>query len=288
MAYLANPSETKRIIEHFGFSFKKKFGQNFLVDENIVRKIVNVAGVKREDGVMEIGPGIGTMTQILCEEAKRVLAVEIDEKLIDVLNFTLEDYDNVNVINKDILKCNLSEFSIEYNNGEAFRLVANLPYYITTPIIMGLLEANSAAGGGLLKSITVMIQKEVAERLSAKPGTKEYGALTLAIQYYTKPRILMSVPASCFMPRPNVDSAVIGLEIYKEPPLKAKDEKKLFSLIKSAFAQRRKTFINSVGSVTSYDKEKLREGLALIGKTENVRGEVLTLEEFITLSDFLG
>ncbi len=288
MAYLANPSETKRIIEHFGFSFKKKFGQNFLVDENIVRKIVNVAGVKREDGVMEIGPGIGTMTQILCEEAKRVLAVEIDEKLIDVLNFTLEDYDNVNVINKDILKCNLSELSIEYNNGEAFRLVANLPYYITTPIIMGLLEANSAAGGGLLKSITVMIQKEVAERLSAKPGTKEYGALTLAIQYYTKPRILMSVPASCFMPRPNVDSAVIGLEIYKEPPLKAKDEKKLFSLIKSAFAQRRKTFINSVGSVTSYDKEKLREGLALIGKTENVRGEVLTLEEFITLSDFLG
>lgn len=288
MAYLANPSETKRIIEHFGFSFKKKFGQNFLVDENIVRKIVNVAGVKREDGVMEIGPGIGTMTQILCEEAKRVLAVEIDEKLIDVLNFTLEDYDNVNVINKDILKCNLSELSIEYNNGEAFRLVANLPYYITTPIIMGLLEANSAAGGGLLKSITVMIQKEVAERLSAKPGTKEYGALTLTIQYYTKPRILMSVPASCFMPRPNVDSAVIGLEIYKEPPLKAKDEKKLFSLIKSAFAQRRKTFINSVGSVTSYDKEKLREGLALIGKTENVRGEVLTLEEFITLSDFLG
>lgn len=288
MAYLANPSETKRIIEQFGFSFKKKFGQNFLVDENIVRKIVNVAGVKREDGVMEIGPGIGTMTQILCEEAKRVLAVEIDEKLIDVLNFTLEDYDNVNVINKDILKCNLSELSREYNKGEAFRLVANLPYYITTPIIMGLLEANSAAGGGLLKSITVMIQKEVAERLSAKPGTKEYSALTLAIQYYTKPRILMSVPASCFMPRPNVDSAVIGLEIYKEPPLKAKDEKKLFSLIKSAFAQRRKTFINSVGSVTSYDKEKLREGLALIGKTENVRGEVLTLEEFITLSDFLG
>lgn len=288
MAYLANPSETKRIIEHFGFSFKKKFGQNFLIDENIVRKIVNVSGVKREDGVMEIGPGIGTMTQGLCEEAKRVLAVEIDEKLIDVLRFTLEDYDNVNVINKDILKCNLSELSREYNNGEAFRLVANLPYYITTPIIMGLLEENSASGGGLLKSITVMIQKEVAERLSAKPGTKEYGALTLAIQYYTKARILMSVPASCFMPRPNVDSAVIGLEIYKEPPLKAKDEKKLFSLIKSAFAQRRKTFINSVGSVTSYDKEKLREGLALIGKTENIRGEVLTLEEFITLSDFLG
>ena len=287
MAYLANPSETKRIIERFGFSFKKKFGQNFLVDENIVRKIVHVAGVTKEDSVMEIGPGIGTMTQVLCEEAKKVLAVEIDEKLIDVLNFTLEEYSNVNVINKDILKCNLSELSREYNNGEAFRLVANLPYYITTPIIMGLLEAN-AESGGLLESITVMIQKEVAERILAKPGTKDYGTLTLAIQYYTKASMLMSVPASCFMPRPNVDSAVIGLEIYKEPPFKAKDEKKLFSLIKSAFAQRRKTFINSVGSVTSYDKDRLREGLALIGKSENIRGEILTLEEFIILSDFLG
>ncbi|MBS4900198.1 MAG: 16S rRNA (adenine(1518)-N(6)/adenine(1519)-N(6))-dimethyltransferase RsmA [Clostridiales bacterium] len=288
MAYLAHPSETKRIIEHFGFSFKKKFGQNFLIDENIVRKIVHEAGVTGEDGVMEIGPGIGTMTQVLCEEAKRVMAVEIDNKLIDVLNFTLEDYDNVTIINQDILKCDLASLVKEYNNGEPFKLVANLPYYITTPIIMGLLEANAKAGGGLLSSITVMIQKEVAERLSASPGTKDYGALTLAIQYYTDAKMLMTVPATCFMPRPNIDSAVIGLQIYKEPPVRARDERKLFSLIKAAFSQRRKTFINSVGSVTSYDKDKLREGLALIGKDENVRGEVLTLQEFITLSDHLN
>ena len=287
MNIIATPSSTKEILDRFGFSFKKKFGQNFLIDENVVRKIVRISGVTVDDTVLEIGPGIGTMTQILAEEAGNVLAVEIDTKLIPVLEFTLADCPNVTVINNDILKCNLKELSDSYNSEKPFKVVANLPYYITTPIIMGLLEENAVQNKKLLSSITVMIQKEVAERITATPGTKEYGALSLAVEYYTKPSFLMNVPANVFMPRPGVDSAVIGLEILKEPPVDVKDEKKLFRLIKAAFAQRRKTFINSVSGVLNVDKSVLRDALAAIDRGESVRGEVLTLEEFAKLSDFI-
>ncbi len=290
MAYLASPSETKKVMDMFGFSFKKKFGQNFLIDENIVRKIVHCAGITKDDTVLEIGPGIGTMTQILCEEAEKVLAVEIDSGLMDILTFTLKDYDNVTVINNDILKCDLYALAKEYNNNRPFKVVANLPYYITSPIIMGLLENNNRSVTGdrsLFESVTVMIQKEVAERINADPGTKNYGTLSLAIEYYSKPSYEMTVPASVFMPRPNVDSAVIKLDIYKEPPIQAADEKKLFSLIKAAFAQRRKTFVNTVSAVSGYDKERLRQALTFVGKDENARGETLTLEEFVKISDYL-
>lgn len=285
MDSIANPSATKELLDRFGFSFKKRFGQNFLIDENVVRKIVRLSGVTKNDTVLEIGPGIGTMTQILSEEAGGVIAVEIDSKLMEVLDYTLQDRKNVKVINADILKCSLREMSAEYAGGGRFRVVANLPYYITTPIIMGLLEENAAQDKSLIESITVMIQKEVADRINAKPGTKDYGALSLAIEYYTQPSLLMNVPASVFMPRPNVDSAVIGLEILEKPPVKVKDEKKLFTLIRAAFAQRRKTFVNSVSGVMSIEKDMLREALSFTGHDENIRGEMLTLEEFAIISD---
>ena len=283
MNYLANPTETKAVLQRFGFDIKKKYGQNFLIDENTVRKIVLKAGVTKEDTVLEIGPGIGTMTQILCEESKKVVAVEIDSKLIPVLSETLSMFDNVTVINEDVLKCDIREISKVYNEGMALKVVANLPYYITTPIIMGLLE-NYA---DIIESVTVMIQKEVADRINARPGTKDYGALTLATEYYASVSKVADVSASCFIPRPNVDSSVIRLDIYKERPVKVRDERLLFKLIRAAFAQRRKTMVNSVSAVTDFSKEEIKEALCLIGKSENIRGEVLSLEEFAALSDRL-
>lgn len=282
MAYLSNPTETKAVLDMFGFSFAKKYGQNFLIDGNIVSNIVKNAGITKEDTVLEIGPGIGTMTQVLCEQAKNVIAVEIDKRLIDVLTFTLRDYDNVTVINSDILKCNIEELCKQYSSNGRLKVVANLPYYITTPIIMELLEKNN---NSVIESITVMIQKEVAERLGAEPGNKDYGAITLSINYYSDANIVMTVPASCFMPRPNVDSAVIRMDIYDKPPVATKDEAKMFKVIKAAFSQRRKTLVNSVSSSTDIAKETILKSLNEMGLSESVRGETLSLEQFAELSD---
>lgn len=282
MAYLSNPTETKAVLDMFGFSFAKKYGQNFLIDGNIVSNIVKNAGITKEDTVLEIGPGIGTMTQVLCEQAKNVIAVEIDKRLIDVLTFTLRDYDNVTVINSDILKCNIEELCKQYSSNGRLKVVANLPYYITTPIIMELLEKNN---NSVIESITVMIQKEVAERLGAEPGNKDYGAITLSINYYSDANIVMTVPASCFMPRPNVDSAVIRMDIYDKPPVATKDEVKMFKVIKTAFSQRRKTLVNSVSSSTDIAKETILKSLNEMGLSESVRGETLSLEQFAELSD---
>ena len=282
MAYLSNPTETKAVLDMFGFSFAKKYGQNFLIDGNIVSNIVKNAGITKEDTVLEIGPGIGTMTQVLCEQAKNVIAVEIDKRLINVLTFTLRDYDNVTVINSDILKCNIEELCKQYSSNGRLKVVANLPYYITTPIIMELLEKNN---NSVIESITVMIQKEVAERLGAEPGNKDYGAITLSINYYSDANIVMTVPASCFMPRPNVDSAVIRMDIYDKPPVATKDEVKMFKVIKAAFSQRRKTLVNSVSSSTDIAKETILKSLNEMGLSESVRGETLSLEQFAELSD---
>lgn len=282
MAYLSNPTETKAVLDMFGFSFAKKYGQNFLIDGNIVSNIVKNAGITKEDTVLEIGPGIGTMTQVLCEQAKNVIAVEIDKRLIDVLTFTLRDYDNVTVINSDILKCNIEELCKQYSSNGRLKVVANLPYYITTPIIMELLEKNN---NSVIESITVMIQKEVAERLEAEPGNKDYGAITLSINYYSDANIVMTVPASCFMPRPNVDSAVIRMDIYDKPPVATMDEVKMFKVIKAAFSQRRKTLVNSVSSSTDIAKETILKSLNEMGLSESVRGETLSLEQFAELSD---
>lgn len=282
MAYLSNPTETKAVLDMFGFSFAKKYGQNFLIDGNIVSNIVKNAGITKEDTVLEIGPGIGTMTQVLCEQAKNVIAVEIDKRLIDVLTFTLRDYDNITVINSDILKCNIEELCKQYSSNGRLKVVANLPYYITTPIIMELLEKNN---NSVIESITVMIQKEVAERLGAEPGNKDYGAITLSINYYSDANIVMTVPASCFMPRPNVDSAVIRMDIYDKPPVATKDEVKMFKVIKAAFSQRRKTLVNSVSSSTDIAKETILKSLNEMGLSESVRGETLSLEQFAELSD---
>ena len=282
MAYLSNPTETKAVLDMFGFSFAKKYGQNFLIDGNIVSNIVKNAGITKEDTVLEIGPGIGTMTQVSCEQAKNVIAVEIDKRLIDVLTFTLRDYDNVTVINSDILKCNIEELCKQYSSNGRLKVVANLPYYITTPIIMELLEKNN---NSVIESITVMIQKEVAERLGAEPGNKDYGAITLSINYYSDANIVMTVPASCFMPRPNVDSAVIRMDIYDKPPVATKDEVKMFKVIKAAFSQRRKTLVNSVSSSTDIAKETILKSLNEMGLSESVRGETLSLEQFAELSD---
>lgn len=282
MAYLSNPTETKAVLDMFGFSFAKKYGQNFLIDGNIVSNIVKNAGITKEDTVLEIGPGIGTMTQVLCEQAKNVIAVEIDKRLIDVLTFTLRDYDNVTVINSDILKCNIEELCKQYSSNDRLKVVANLPYYITTPIIMELLEKNN---NSVIESITVMIQKEVAERLGAEPGNKDYGAITLSINYYSDANIVMTVPASCFMPRPNVDSAVIRMDIYDKPPVATMDEVKMFKVIKAAFSQRRKTLVNSVSSSTDIAKETILKSLNEMGLSESVRGETLSLEQFAELSD---
>lgn len=283
--HLGNPTNTIEILDKYGFSFQKKFGQNFLIDENVVRKIVREAGVTKDDFVLEVGPGIGTMTQILCEEAREVVAVEIDKKLIPILTKdTLSYYDNVTVINEDILKLDIAKLAKEKNDGKPIKVVANLPYYITTPIIMGLFESGVA-----LDSITIMVQKEVADRMQVGPGTKDYGALSLAVQYYAKPSIVLTVPASCFMPRPNVDSAVIRLERYSQPPVDVKDAHLMFNIIRASFNQRRKTMTNSVVNAgLGITKERLLTALEACGLPVTVRGEALTLEQFAQLANELA
>ena len=264
--------------------FQKRFGQNFLIDGNVVEKIVREAGVTKDDFVLEIGPGIGTMTQYLCEAARAVVAVEIDTNLIPILKDTLAEYNNVDVLNEDILKVNISKLAEEKNNGKPIKVVANLPYYITTPIIMGLFESHVP-----VDNITVMVQKEVADRMQVGPGTKDYGALSLAVQYYAKPEIVANVPPNCFIPRPNVGSAVIRLTRYEEPPVQVKDEKKMFSLIRASFNQRRKTLVNSLGNagLPGITKESASAALEQMGLSPTVRGEALTLEQFAQLSDLI-
>ena len=284
--HLGNPTNTIAVLNRYGFSFQKKFGQNFLIDENVVEKIVRDAGVTKDDFVLEIGPGIGTMTQILCENAREVVAVEIDDKLIPILTEdTLSWYNNVTVIHEDILKLDIVKLANERNGGKPIKVVANLPYYITTPIIMGLFESHVP-----LDSITIMVQKEVADRMQVGPGTKDYGALSLAVQYYAKPQILLNVPASCFMPRPNVDSAVIQLTRYEKPPVEVADEHLMFRLIRASFNQRRKTMTNSVGNSPelSVSKEQMAAALEKCGLSATVRGEALTLEQFAELANVLS
>ncbi len=285
MATLGNPTNTIAVLQKYHFNFQKKFGQNFLVDANILEKIILSADIKSDDCVLEIGPGIGTMTQYLCENAREVVAVEIDKKLIPILKEdTLSSYNNVTIINEDILKVDMNAIVREKNAGKPIKVVANLPYYITTPIIMGLFESHVP-----LESITVMVQKEVAQRMQVGPGTKDYGALSLAVQYYAEPKVMMSVPASCFMPRPNVDSAVIKLTHHEKPPVQVKEEKRMFDIIRAAFNQRRKTLVNSLNNAEglNLNKENILAVLESMGLPATVRGEALTLAQFAYLADFV-
>ena len=287
MATLGNPKETIAILNKYGFNFQKKFGQNFLIDTHVLEKIIRAADITEDDCVLEIGPGIGTMTQYLCENAGKVIAVEIDKNLIPILTEdTLAAYDNVKVINSDVLKLDLKKLAEEENGGRPIKVVANLPYYITTPIIMGLFEA-----GVPLASITVMVQKEVADRMQAGPGSKDYGALSLAVQYYAEPYIAANVPPNCFMPRPNVGSAVIRLTLHGKPPVEVADEKLLFKLIRASFAQRRKTLVNGLTNSPelSFSKEEVTKALEVCGYSPTIRGEALTLQEFAKLANvFVG
>ena len=284
MAYLGIPQNTIAVLQKYHFNFQKKFGQNFLIDTTVLDRIISSAEITKEDCVLEIGPGIGTMTQYLAERAGSVVAVEIDKALLPILEETLQDYDNVTVINDDILKVDINRLVEEKNGGRPIKVVANLPYYITTPIIMGLFESRVP-----LKSITIMVQKEVADRMQVGPGTKDYGALSLAVQYYAKPEIVANVPPNCFIPRPNVGSTVIRLTRYEEPPVKVKDEKKMFSLIRASFNQRRKTLVNGLGNagLPGITKESASATLEQMGLSPTVRGEALTLEQFAQLSDLI-
>lgn len=284
MKTLGNVGNTIEILQKYNFSFRKKFGQNFLIDGNILEKIVEAAQITDTDCVLEIGPGIGTMTQYLAERAKSVVAVEIDTNLIPILNDTLSSHNNVKIINEDILKVDINSIVEEQNGGNPIKIVANLPYYITTPIIMSLLEKHIN-----LQSITVMVQKEVADRMQAGPGTKDYGALSLAVQYYTKPEVITKVPASCFMPRPNVDSTVIRLTRYEQPPVEALDEEYLFAVIRASFNQRRKTLMNGLSNAGNLgiSKERAAAVLEQMGLPSQIRGEALTLEQFTELSNCL-
>ena len=281
---LGNPKATIEILQKHQFSFQKKFGQNFLIDTHVLDKIIKAAEITKEDVVLEIGPGIGTMTQYLATYAKEVIAVEIDTALIPILEETLESYDNVSIIQNDILKLDIQKMLEERGVQTDIKVVANLPYYITTPIIMGLFEKHVS-----LKSLTVMVQKEVADRMKSGPGTKSYGALSLAVQYYANPYLAANVPPNCFMPRPNVGSAVIRLEKYKEPPVTVQDEKQMFRLIRAAFNQRRKTLVNALSNASEIqiEKEQIKEVVKQLGRGENIRGEALTLAEFAKLSDLI-
>ena len=282
---LGNPQNTIEVLQKYGFSFQKKFGQNFLIDSNILENIIDAAEITKDDCVLEIGPGIGTMTQYLCENAREVVAVEIDKKLIPILeNDTLAAYDNITIINEDILKVDINKIVQEKNDGKPIKVVANLPYYITTPIIMGLFESHVP-----LDSITIMVQKEVADRMQVGPGTKDYGALSLAVQYYAKPKVMLTVPASCFMPRPNVDSAVIKLTRYQDSPVKAVDERFMFDIIRASFNQRRKTLVNGLTNASGLKvtKEAVLSALEKMGLPATIRGEALTLVQFAQLSDIL-
>ncbi len=282
---LGNPQNTIAVLQKYNFSFQKKFGQNFLIDTHVLDKIIASAEITKDDMVLEIGPGIGTMTQYLACAAGKVVAVEIDKTLIPILEDTLSEYDNVQIINQDVLKVDLAKLAEEENGGRPIKVVANLPYYITTPIIMGLFENHVP-----LKSITVMVQKEVADRMQVGPGTKDYGALSLAVQYYAKPYIVANVPPNCFMPRPKVGSAVIRLERYEEPPVQVTDEKLMFRIIRASFNQRRKTLVNGLknSSELQFTKEEIEAAIEKLGKGASVRGEALTLEEFAKLSNSLA
>ncbi|MBO4981145.1 MAG: 16S rRNA (adenine(1518)-N(6)/adenine(1519)-N(6))-dimethyltransferase RsmA [Lachnospiraceae bacterium] len=284
MASLGIPQNTIEVLQKYHFNFQKKFGQNFLIDTGVLERIMDTADITEQDCVLEIGPGIGTMTQYLAERAREVVAVEIDRALIPILEDTLSAYHNVTIINADILKVDISKIAEEKNGGRPIKVVANLPYYITTPIIMGLFESNVP-----LKSITIMVQKEVAERMQVGPGTKDYGALSLAVQYYAKPRIVANVPPNCFIPRPNVGSAVICLTRYEKPPVQVQDEKRMFALIRASFNQRRKTLVNGLGNAgeLQLSKERILAALDEMGLPSTVRGETLTLEQFAVLSNLL-
>lgn len=285
MANLGNPQETIAVLQRYGFNFQKKYGQNFLIDTHVLDKIIGAAQIGPDDFVLEIGPGIGTMTQYLAEAAREVIAVEIDTKLIPILQDTLKEYDNVTVLNEDILKVDIRKIAEEKNGGKPIKVVANLPYYITTPIIMGLFESEVP-----LDSITVMVQKEVADRMQVGPGTKDYGALSLAVQFYAKPEIVANVPPNCFMPRPNVGSAVIRLTRHEEVPVQVDDEKLMFSIIRASFNQRRKTLANGLSNAPQVhlSKEEIQQCIAELGEPLTIRGEALTLEQFATLSNIIG
>ena len=285
MEKLSNPQVTIQTIKKYEFAFQKKFGQNFLIDDHVITKIINAAEITKDDLVLEIGPGIGTMTQYLAESAGKVIAVEIDKNLIPILGETLAEYDNVTIINEDILKLDINRLVEEENDGKPIKVVANLPYYITTPIIMGLFESHVP-----LQSITVMVQKEVADRMQVGPGSKDYGALSLAVQYYAKPYIAANVPPNCFIPRPGVGSAVIRLTRYEEPPVMVKDESLMFKLIRASFNQRRKTLQNGIANSPElpYSKVQVEKALEKMGLAANVRGESLTLAEFAKLSDTIS
>lgn len=285
MEKLSNPQKTIEIIRKYEFAFQKKFGQNFLIDAHVLNKIIASAEITKDDCVLEIGPGIGTMTQYLAEAAGRVVAVEIDRNLIPILEETLSDYDNVTVINEDVLKVDINELAVHYNGGKPIKVVANLPYYITTPIIMGLFESHVP-----VKSITVMVQKEVAQRMQAGPGTKDYGALSLAVQFYAEPYIVANVPPNCFMPRPGVGSAVIRLTLHENPPVTVKNEKLLFQIIRASFNQRRKTLQNGLNNSPEIhaSKEQIQAAIGQLGVSPSVRGEALTLGQFAELADILA
>ncbi|MGN1183716.1 MAG: 16S rRNA (adenine(1518)-N(6)/adenine(1519)-N(6))-dimethyltransferase RsmA [Oliverpabstia sp.] len=282
---LGNPQETIAVLNKYQFTFQKKFGQNFLIDTHVLDKIIRAANITKDDFVLEIGPGIGTMTQYLAEAAGEVCAVEIDKNLIPILQDTLKDYDNVTVINNDILKVDIRKMADEKNQGRPIKVVANLPYYITTPIIMGLFENHVP-----VESITVMVQKEVADRMQVGPGTKDYGALSLAVQYYAEPYIVANVPPNCFMPRPKVGSAVIRLTRHSQPPVHVNNEKLMFQIIRASFNQRRKTLANSLKNYEglSFDKEEIEHAIAACGFQPTIRGEALSLEEFARLSNVLN
>ena len=279
---LGNPQNTIEVLQKYNFSFQKKFGQNFLIDTHVLDKIIQSANITKDDMVLEIGPGIGTMTQYLAQAAGKVIAVEIDKNLIPILEDTLSGYDNVRVINEDVLKLDLKKLADEENNGKPVKVVANLPYYITTPIIMGLFENEVP-----VESITVMVQKEVADRMQCGPGSKDYGALSLAVQYYAKPQIVANVPPNCFMPRPNVGSAVIRLTRHETPPVEVTDEKLMFRLIRASFNQRRKTLVNGLKNASdlSFTKEQIETAIQAIGEPLTIRGEALTLEQFAQLAN---
>ncbi len=281
---LGNPAHTIEILQKYNFSFQKKFGQNFLIDTHVLDKIIASAEITKDDFVLEIGPGIGTMTQYLACAARKVVAVEIDKALIPILADTLSPYDNVEIINDDVLKVDIEKLAKEQNDGKPIKVVANLPYYITTPIIMGLFENNVP-----IESITVMVQKEVADRMQVGPGTKDYGALSLAVQYYAKPYIVANVPPNCFMPRPNVGSAVIRLTAHKEKPVQVKDPKLMFKLVRASFNQRRKTLQNGLNNSSEihFSKEQIIAAIEELGRGASIRGEALTLAEFARLADIL-
>lgn len=281
---LGNPQNTIEILQKYNFNFQKKFGQNFLIDEHVLDKIIRAAEITKDDYVLEIGPGIGTMTQYLACAAREVTAVEIDRALIPILEDTLKEYDNVSIINEDILKVDIAALAKEKNGGRPIKMVANLPYYITTPIIMGLFESHVP-----LESITVMVQKEVADRMQVGPGTKDYGALSLAVQYYAEPYIVANVPPNCFMPRPAVGSAVIRLTRHQKPPVEVMDEKLMFRLIRASFNQRRKTLANGLknSGELNLSKEVITAAIEKLGKGSSVRGEALDLEEFARLTNII-